>query len=317
MGESVREILDGIVQSLFNVKTLVAFAIALIIALIVSRLLAFGILKVAKSISRAGDTAKTREHRLRYRRLETYLSITLALVRFAVFAIAIVVAWEYTHPNSAPAAIVASGTIFIVMAGATIVPMLRDLTAGSIMIAEKWYNVGDYITVDPFNQMSGVVERMNLRSTKIRSLSGEVAWIHNQHIQAVRVTPRGTRTIAIDIFVNNLEKGKKLIQEVASTLPVEPTMLVAPLEIIDTSKLSEKLWQITAISEVTPGREWLLESYAREAMEESDKKGDKIIKYGPIVYNADRDAERRFRRAIRIKDTSSLVEKPTAKEPRA
>jgi small conductance mechanosensitive channel len=313
MWENIQEILNKVVNGVFNPAAVVTFIIVLVFAYLVNRLLSFVILKLARFISRAGDTAATSEKRLRLRRLETYISIVLALMRFGIFAIAVVVAWEYTHPGAAPAAIIASGTIFIVMAGATIVPMLRDLTAGSIMIAEQWYTVGDYITVDPFNNISGVVERMNLRSTKIRSLTGEVIWIHNQNIQGVRVTPRGVRTIAIDIFVNNLEKGKKLIEEVASTLPVEPMMLAAPLRIVDTAKLGTRLWQITAISEVTPGREWLLENFACEAIKENDKKNGKTIAYGPIAYNDDPDAERRFKQTIRMKTVGPMAPvKPTS-----
>jgi moderate conductance mechanosensitive channel len=309
---NAKDILNDVVGSIINVETLVIFAVALSLAYIVNRLLFYGILKIARYISHAGDTARTSENRLRYRRLETYMSVALALIRFAVYVVALIVAWEFTHPNSAPAAIVASSTIFIVLAGATIVPMLRDLTTGSIMIAEKWYNVGDFITIEPFG-LSGVVERMNLRSTKIRSLSGEIIWIHNQNIQSVQLTPRGVRTLAIDIFVNNLEKGKKIVEEVASTLPVETTMLAAPLKIVETNKLGDKLWQITSIGEVTPGREWLLQEFARESMEESSKKDGKVIIHGPIVYHADAAAERRFSRARILNSDVSTQKKKKAK----
>lgn len=84
--------------------------------------------------------------------------------------------------------------------------MLRDLTAGTAMIAEQWFNVGDYIRVEPFIDVGGVVERATLRSTKLRSLNGEIIWLHNQHIHGIKVTPRGIRTMAVDIFVNDEKK---------------------------------------------------------------------------------------------------------------
>ena len=53
-------------------------------------------------------------------------------------------------------------------------PLLRDITTGSVMIAERWYGVGDYIIAEPFLNIQGVVEQVSLRSTKLRGLSGEV-----------------------------------------------------------------------------------------------------------------------------------------------
>lgn len=300
--ENLRLKFETIAQGIFNFETIIVFIIALGLAYITSRLLDYIVVKVAKAIGQAGDTAKTSERALQFRRAETYLSITLALLRFVVFAVAIVAAWQVTHPESAPAAFVGASTVFIVLAGATIVPMLRDLTTGSIMIAEQWYNVGDYITVLPFDtSVAGVVERMNLRSTRIRSLSGEIISIHNQNIQGIKVTPKGVKTIAVDVFVSDLKKGKAMVEHVAQTLPVSPTMLATPFELVHTQKLNEKLWHLTAIGQTAPGREWLIENFAREAMEEYDKKDGKVIVHGPIARSADEVAERRFKRAVRFK----------------
>ncbi|HSX28588.1 MAG TPA: mechanosensitive ion channel domain-containing protein [Candidatus Saccharimonadales bacterium] len=300
-----RRALDSVVHGVFNFHTLAIFVVALGLGYLLSQVVALGVIKAARTIGRIGDTAKSPERALRLRRLETYLSVSLAVIRFTIFAIAVVAAWQYTHPSTAPVAIVGASTVFVVLAGATVVPMLRDLTTGSIMIAEQWYNVGDFITVEPLSTISGVVERMNLRSTKLRSLSGEVIWIHNQHIQGVRVTGRGGRTMAIDLFVNSLKGGQALIKHISQTLPVGPTMLVAPLEMVTNDKLNAKLWQITAIGQVAPGREWLLEDFARKALEEYDQSNDKCIVHGPMVRYADAAAERRFKRIARMRPATS------------
>lgn len=295
----LRQNAHKVFDSVFNLETILVFAAAILLALIVSRFVNWIVVKIARLVSKAED-AGSPERAIRLRRVETYLSVSLALVRFAIFAIAIVAAWQVTHPTTAPAAFVGASTVFIVLAGATIAPMLRDLTSGSIMIAEQWYNVGDYITVLPFAGVDGVVERMNLRSTKIRSLNGEIVWVHNQHIQGIKVTPKGVRTMAIDVFVNNLDKGKAMIDHVAQTLPVSPTMLATPFVMVSSHKLRDDLWQITAMAQTAPGREWLIEEFAPQAMAEYDKKDGKIIVHGPVAHSADEVAERRFRRAMRL-----------------
>ena len=230
-----------------------------------SRFLAKGIIYLAQKVSVRGDT-ETREDRfILYRQVETYLSVAVAAIRVIVVAVVAYVTWRILTPEGSTnlggsgAAAIGASAIFIVFAGATIGLLLRDITAGATMIIEKWFTIGDFIKVEPFIDMQGVVERMTLRSTKLRSLSGEVIWIHNQQIQAVHVTPRGVRTMAVDIFVTSVEAGEQAIQRVASAMPTGATMLARPLRMTKPEQWGEGVWRITVIGETTPGREWLLE----------------------------------------------------------
>lgn len=295
---AVSTAIDGFV----NFDTIFVFIIALVLAYFVSKLVTSAILKIAKLVSKFGELDSKPERIIHSRRLETYLSVSLALIRAGIYAIAIFAAWQYTHPETSSVAFISASTLFIVMAGATLAPVLRDITAGSVMIAERWYNVGDFVSLEPFSEISGVVERVTLRSTKLRSIKGEVIWVHNQNIQGVRVATKGVRTLAIDLFVNNLKQGKALFEHTAKTLPVGPTMLAQSLTIVDTDKLGDDLWHITAVCQTAPGREWLIEDFGVETIKEQDKAGTKkVIVHGPLVRYADTEAERRFKRSVRIK----------------
>jgi small-conductance mechanosensitive channel len=297
--------LQKLIENTFNWRTLLVFLVALISAYIMSQIVGKVLIKTAKTMGRYSDTAQTSVRALQFRRLETYLSIAIALIRAVIFAVAIFVAWSATHTESSnQAALIGASTVFVVLGGATIAPMLRDLTAGSLMIAERWYNVGDFITVDPYLEESGVVEQMNLRSTKIRKMNGEALWIHNQYIQRVSVSTTGVRTTAIDLFVNDLERGEALVKHLKSILTVSPTMLAKPLEIAYTQKLSDELWEITIMGQTAPGREWLLENFAVSIIKKYDEKqpkSKKIIAYEPLVRYADPEVEKRFKRAVRIR----------------
>jgi hypothetical protein len=195
-------------------------------------------------------------------------------------------------PRYAPLALLGASAVMAIVAWGIIGPLLRDVAFGSMMIAEGWYNVGDHIVVEPFMNVSGVVERLTPRSTMLRSLSGEVIWLHNQHIQGARVASRGVRTMALDVFVNDLEAGKRAIDQATRALPTGPTMLARQLEIDDSEKLGDGLWRITAVGQTTPGREWLIEDFALKAI---NKYGGSSIVHGPIARYADAKAERRFR----------------------
>lgn len=189
--------------------------------------------------------------------------------------------------------------------------ILRDITAGAAMIIEHWFHVGDYIRVEPFLDVTGVVERMTLRSTKLRSINGEVIWIHNQHIQSVKVTPRGLRTIAVDIFVNNEKVGKNLIEKAIETVPIGTMKVVKKPKIARAEQWGEKLYWYTVVGEMPPGREWIMEKYFIDSLLELDarRRGPKTFVRPPIARFADDAAERSFKRAVRMKREESAETK--------
>lgn len=275
-------------------------------AYLLSKLLADLIIKIAQKVSVRSEVESNEDRFIRLRQVETYLSVSVAVVRAAVVAIAAYVAWRFISPvsNSGAAAIGASA-FFIVFAGQTLGMVLRDVTAGAIMIIEQWFNVGDFIKVEPFINVTGVVERLTLRSTKLRSLSGEIIWIHNQQIQAAHVTPRGVRTIAVDVFVRDKDKGLKTIKELAKAVPVSPTMLARALRIEKPEEWAGGLWRITVTGQTTPGREWLIENFFVNAIKEVDagvrNKVNRTFVYEPIAHYADPVADKKFKRAVRVR----------------
>jgi len=284
-------------------RSLLIFVIAIILAYWLSNFVAKGLVRLAQIIAVRSDNASTDERTFRLRRVETYLSVAVALVRALIVAVVAYVAWRVLSDNSSPsAAAIGASAFVIVIAGATVGMILRDITAGIVMIIERWYHVGDYISVEPFLNVSGVVERMTLRSTKLRSLTGEVVWMHNQHIQAVKVTPRGLRTIAVDVFVNNQRVGETLINKAIETIPVGTMKVAKKPEIIQAEKWGDKLWLFTVVAETPPGREWLMENYFVDSLRELDERrsGPKTFIRPPMVRFADPAAERSFKRAVRM-----------------
>lgn len=283
-------------------RSLVILMFSVIIAYLLSHFIGRLIIMVADRVALRSDTISDKAKALQLRRLETYLSVAVALVRAVIVGFVAFFVWQAISPAaSLSAAAIGAGAFFIVIAGATVGMLLRDVTAGSAMIIERWFNVGDFIRVEPFIDVSGVVEKVSLRSTKLRSLNGELVCLHNQHIQGVKVTEGGLRTIAVDVFVKHEEAGKVLIAEAIEGMPVSPMTIKSPLAIISEEKWAKDLWSITVVGQTPPGREWLIEQYFVDLLKELDKRRSriKILARQPIVRYADPAAERSFRRAVR------------------
>ncbi|MDN5274485.1 MAG: mechanosensitive ion channel MscS, small conductance mechanosensitive channel [Candidatus Saccharibacteria bacterium] len=287
-------------------QSILIFLISIVLVYWLSHFVAKGIIKVAQVVATHTDNETDEERFIRLRQIETYLSVTVAVVRVGLFCILGFIAWTIFKPadSSSSLAAIGAGTVFVVIAGQTVGILLRDVTAGATMIIEKWFNVGDYIKIEPFTNVSGIVERFTLRSTRLRSLSGEVIWVHNQQIMAVQVTPRGVRTMAVDVFVRDRAEGEKAILKIIATVPTGDMLLARPLRIKYAERWDDELWRLTIVGETPPGREWLIDNYFLHALKEVDedkKKADRIFIHEPIARYADPEAERRFKRAVRLK----------------
>jgi hypothetical protein len=297
--DRVSKNLENATNKLFNVDSILLLIALLGLSFLLGRIIALILRRVNLFFSSQADKTNYLPSVERWRRAETVVVISIAIIRTLLFSLALYLWWVIIHPSQQPTAIIGASALFAVIAGGVFGPVLRDLASGSMMMTEHWFGVGDHIKVEPFADMQGVVERVTLRSTRIRGLSGEVIWVNNQNIQAVRVATKGIRTIAIELFVSNLEEGQKLIEETDLRLPTSPLMVVKPLSIQQLTEAGNNMWHITAIGQTAPGREWLLEKYAIEVMQElNSKKSKSILMSEPISRYTDKEAERKFARTV-------------------
>jgi len=300
--EQLKTTLTQVSHNVFNIRALVIILGAIIGTLLVIKLLGQTTNALVKRVIKNTEKSENPEKAITYRRVETWLNVFFAAFKFLIIVLAAYVTWRLLNPGNAPIAVIGASALFIVLASATVGPLLQDITAGSMMIAERWYGVGDYIKVEPYDDLQGVVEQLTLRSTKIRSLKGEIVWMRNQNVQAVKVKYRGVSRVALDVFVSDKTKALKLLKGIIDVVPKGPMLVIGGLEISDLEQLNETMWRIELEGKTVPGREWLIEKFAIDAILDADKhskNSEKIIVYGPIARNVDPAAERRFKRAIK------------------
>jgi len=294
------DVLHHTTTGLIDFHSLVVLAISVTVALLLGRLVAHMLRWVVVMIGAEADKSDNLRTVNRLRRYETLIVLSIAIIRTVLLIFAFYFWWLYVHPSSKPTAIIGASALAAIFISGALGPVLRDLAAGSFMMAEQWYGVGDHIRVEPFADMQGVVERITLRSTRIRGLNGEIIWINNQNIAGVRLTPKGIRTMALEMFVDDAEAGEQLIAMTNRRLPVGQLLLVSPLQVISSEQVGDKLWHITAVAETAPGREWLVEQSAVDLIKAlDDKRKTPVLAHGPLARFADSEAERRFSRTIK------------------
>ena len=95
--------------------------------------------------------------------------------------------------------------------------LVRDLFTGFFILFEDQYGAGDYVTI---NGVTGTVEELGLRITRIRSFNGELHIIPNGEIKAVTNASRGNSLAIIDIgitYESDQEKALGILTEVSTT----------------------------------------------------------------------------------------------------
>lgn len=324
---AIKGIVDRLASTIFSAHSILVFTLSLATALLLGRVIAAILRRLVVIVGRRADKTENLSVVNRVRRYETMLVLSIAIIRTGLILIALYFWWALTHSSGSsgqPTAIIGASALIVIVISGALSPALRDIAAGSLMMLEEWYGVGDHIRVEPFADLQGVVERVTLRSTRIRGLNGEVIWINNQTIQGVRITPKGSRMIGLELFVTDLKAGQKLIETTNQRLPIGPLLVINPLVITSAEEVGNQLWQITAIGETAPGREWLIEKSATELIKRLDEENPtQIIAHGPLARYADSEAERRFTRTLantrkrQAPKRRSLVKPATARRNRS
>lgn len=291
--------LRQISDALFGGSSLLVLILSVAAGLLLGKLASTLLRHLSRGVGRRADAATDLAMVNRLRRIETWIILSIAIARVLFVVISLYFWWLFIHPHQRPTALVGASAILIVIVGGVFSPLLRDLAFGTGMMAEHWFGVGDLITIEPFTGIHGVVERITLRSTRIRGLNGEVIWISNQNISGVRIAQKGVWTMAIELFGVSEAAIDDLVERTNQLLPNGPSLLVRPLTIMRSEERADGVWHATAIGETAPGREWLIERQAVNVLKDLDSKNKSpVLLAEPFARFADNDTERQFARAI-------------------
>ena len=292
-------------------KSVLVLLISLVLGSLLGKVLSLILRHLSRSVGKRADASTDLQTVNRLRRVETWTILSIAIVRVLSLVLALYFWWAFMHPNGRPTALVGASAVLIVIVGGVISPLLRDFAFGSGMMAEHWFGVGDLITIEPFT-IQGVVERITLRSTRIRGLNGEVIWVANQNILSVRIAQKGVWTMAIELFVRSADQAEVLLEQTNSLLPTGPSLVASPLRVMTIDKRAANLWHVTAVGETAPGREWLLQNTAIDLMKKLDAESKTpILITDPVARYADNDTERQFARAVR---NAKKTKRPTRRK---
>jgi small conductance mechanosensitive channel len=165
------------------------------------------------------------------------------------------------------ASLIAPATVAGVALGFGAQRIVQDILAGFFIIAERQYGFGDLIRISNLGATTGVtgtVEDVTLRVTRMRTVNGEVVIIPNGQINQVTNLSRDWARAVIDVplpATADINRVNALLQTVGNGVyadeTLRPLMLDAPtvmgVESIDVGGFS-----IRMVSRTLPGKQFIV-----------------------------------------------------------
>jgi small conductance mechanosensitive channel len=176
---------------------------------------------VTRYVASEKDSPRDREMAIeRYRARAAAVSGMLTSVgTFVIVTVALLFALSAVGVNVAP--LLASAGIAGIAIGFGAQTIVRDFLSGVFMILENQYGVGDVVTV---NGITGTVEDVGLRITRIRDFDGTVWYVTNGSVTELGNRSQGWSVAVVDVPVGHtadLELAKEVLVQIVTELQQE------------------------------------------------------------------------------------------------
>ncbi|MBO0894238.1 MAG: mechanosensitive ion channel family protein, partial [Acidimicrobiales bacterium] len=154
------------------------------------------------------------------RRVQTAVSLAEGLWRALVWIVAILVLLSTFGIDLLP--VLAGATVVGAALGFGAQSLVRDYLSGFFILVEDQYGIGDTISI---GEVTGVVEDLTLRVTRLRALDGRVWYVANGEVRKVANASLQWSRAVVDILVppgTDVTQATSAISDEAVALSKEP-----------------------------------------------------------------------------------------------
>jgi moderate conductance mechanosensitive channel len=303
--KGITEFLDstyGYVTDARFIGDVLASLVVVLLGLIVFRFMTRGIPRVLQW-RRQREGLLDEEAVARIKRQDTAITLTRNALRYVIFIIVMLVVVSIFIEDPLPG--VAGATILAAVIGFGAQSFLRDVIAGFSIVFEGQYSVGDFVLIKP-QDVSGVVEELGLRMTKIRSLSGEVSYIPNGTMQGVVNYITGQQRFNVEVQVLDAEAASR----VENALSEASELYLSPPRLVEREERDGRI-RMRIVAGVLPSMEWLVEENLTERIKAAA--GEDSLAAEPLVYKVDQANLQRIRSLLPQEAERNLPEEADKK----
>lgn len=208
----------------------------------------------------------------------TLSGILKSMVKYTVYVIMIISVLNVLNIPTAP--LLATAGLGGLAVGFGAQSLVKDVFTGFFILFEDQYGVGDYVTI---GGMTGTIEDIGLRITKIREYNGNLHIIPNGEVKTVTNHSRGDSLAIIDIgiaYEADAERAMAVLKELAEGYyNNNQESIVQKPEVLGIIKFNESEVVIRTVVRTKPLMHWKTERELRKYMLEAFKDQDIEIPY--------------------------------------
>jgi small-conductance mechanosensitive channel len=137
--------------------------------------------------------------------------------------------------------------------------LIKDLIGGLLVILENQYAVGDFIQV---GNVSGEVEQITLRATRVRALNGDLCIVPNGEVRILANQTKGWSRVMVDLGVayeQDLDWVLRILAESVESFSQDPTFgpsLLEPPRVTGVVSLGDSAANVRVAVKTQPGKQW-------------------------------------------------------------
>ena len=190
-------------------------------------------------------------------RAESLGTVLRSITSLTIYSMASIIALGEFGVSLGP--LVAGAGIVGVAIGFGAQTLVKDFLSGIFMLIEDQYGVGDSIDV---GGVSGTVEEVNLRTTRIRDVNGTVWYISNGEIRRIGNKSQQWARAVLDVEVaynTDIDRASIVIKEVANQLwhdQLENATVLEEPQIWGVQELGASAVAIRVVLKVEPGEQF-------------------------------------------------------------
>jgi small conductance mechanosensitive channel len=169
--------------------------------------------------------------------------------------------------------------------------LVRDIITGFFIIFEDQFSVGDFVRI---GQFEGTVEEIGLRTTKVKTWTGELHILPNGNITEVTNFSLYNSMAVVDLslsYEGDISRAEQVITELLAGLPDKYEEMVKPPEILGVQNLAASDVVLRIVAETLPMKHFIVARALRKELKAClDENGIEIPYPRLVMYSRQEEA---------------------------
>lgn len=251
------------------VSQILVSLLVLVVAWAAERAIAYVLQRLYWARVTRGVTARHADELRRSQQQQTLVSVLQGLVRYIVFAVAVVVIVGIYSKRDETTFF--SASVFVLVVGFGLQRLFGEMVAGALLIFEGHYVVGDYVSLEPSGSQ-GFVDEFSLRTTVLRTLEGDRIAVMNGAITSAKRMRGGFRDYRLEMVVAGEAVGVRERLEgvlARAEASAQQRYLLGPrIDELEPFEAADGELRIELRAVVPPSLEWMVEEHLVSSLRE-------------------------------------------------